>query len=191
MSASTQVSNIRSYLSFGLVLCWEANMQFGSGSGYFRWIRVGSNRVESCNMNKKLLIFLLWTLTWINQQIEQNEDLYSAYRKTSITTIFWLNLWLKKLPTFDIFKICNTRHGTGPNRGPITRPTQDIDTSLIWMMVAKMSLGTVALYVSRIIISMSNVTRDRLATSMYFRILTGMTVRWAHHALVLTLPVQL
>ena len=83
----------------------------------------------------------------------------------------------KKLPTFDIFKICNTRHGTGPNRGPITRPTQDIDTSLIWMMVAKMSLGTVALYVSRIIISMSTVTRDRLATSMYFRIHAGMAVR--------------
>ena len=78
-------------------------MQFGSGSGYFRLIRVGSNRVESCNMNKKLSNFLLWTLTWINLQIEQNlscksllkeqnEDLYSAYCKTPITTIFLLNL---------------------------------------------------------------------------------------------------
>ena len=83
-------------------------------------------------MNKKLLIFLLWTLPWINLQIEQNlscnslleeqnEDLYSAYCKTPITTI----------------KTCNTQRGTGPTRGPITRPTQGIDPSLIWMMVAK------------------------------------------------------
>ena len=43
------------WASFALVLCREAKTQVGSESGNFKHNRVGSVRVESCNLNKKFL----------------------------------------------------------------------------------------------------------------------------------------
>ena len=92
-----------------LVLCQVAKMQVGSGSGNFRQNRVGSVRVQSGNVNEKLLNFLLrallnadksadwtkfrlkaspWTQWIIARRTKWRPDLDSACPKTPKTTIF-------------------------------------------------------------------------------------------------------
>ena len=61
------------WASFALVLCREAKIQVGSGSGNFKQNRVGSVRVESGILNKKFWNFSYrHHLMQINQQIERS-----------------------------------------------------------------------------------------------------------------------
>ena len=113
-----------------LLVLWVEKMQVGSGSGNLRKNRVRSARVESGNVNKNLLHYLLQPINSETLLREQNEGpIWTQHALKPLYQLFlWLNLWLWSLlksclPLVYVIRQYPTRNRPYPRAYYPTYPT--------------------------------------------------------------------
>ena len=131
------------------MLCRVAKIQVGSRSGNFRQNRVGSIRVESVNVNRKMLNFLLQAFLcadksaeWMKSRLKTSHLAVNHCLENKMTLFFWPNLWLWSLlisclPLVYIRRQYLTRNRPYPRAYYPTYSTLEINPSLI-----KLTCGT-------------------------------------------------